>query len=87
MQLERQAAERRQNLPQLHVERAASCQVAFGSPEFSPELAGISLGAAAAMAVVLSLLSLLFRRDRPVTSLKEIQSLVPVPIVGVVSLK
>ncbi len=85
-QAERRAWQRQQAAPQIAVQLASHSQVAGKLPGFSSRLAGIALGGGVLPAIITGLLTVGWRRDRPVSALAEVQSLMPVPIVGVISL-
>lgn len=85
-QAERRAWQRQQASPQIAVQLANRSHVSGNLPGFSPRLAGIALGGGLLLAIVTGLLTVGWRRDRRVSALAEVQSLMPVPIVGVISL-
>jgi len=83
--LEREAPDQRQACPQIHIHRADRWMVSGGTAGFSPLLLLLSLSLGGAVAIGAGLIALGLQRNRPVRSLAELQSLLPVPIIGVVS--
>lgn len=85
VQAEREAWERMQATPQVHVQLADRCLATGGTVRVSLQWLVIAVSVGLALAILAGLFSARLRRDRPVVELAELQTLVPVPIVGVVT--
>lgn len=85
-QAEQKAWERQQTIPPIQVHPAQHSQISGTAvTAWSPQWLMIALCVGLAVALPAGFLSTCQRRDRPVVSLAEIETLVPVPIVGVIS--
>lgn len=85
-QAEHKAWQRQQTIPPIQVHPAQHSQISGTAvTAWPPQWLMIALCVGLALALPAGFLSTCQRRDRPVVALAEIETLVPVPIVGVIS--
>lgn len=85
-ELERQASAQKLALPQIDVQLAERCQALTPPLTVSLPLLLIALTSGLAIAIGVGMVLASLQRSHPVRTLAELQSLVPAPIVGTISL-